>query len=32
VRITSAVGRGTRVELAPIAQPLSGRPGQRRSA
>jgi two-component system chemotaxis sensor kinase CheA len=32
VRITSAVGRGTRVELSPIAQPLSGRPGQRRSA
>jgi hypothetical protein len=29
VRITSTLGRGTRVELAPIPKPLSGRPGQR---
>jgi PAS domain-containing protein/HPt (histidine-containing phosphotransfer) domain-containing protein len=29
VRVISALGRGTRVELAPVAQPFSGRPGQK---
>jgi two-component system chemotaxis sensor kinase CheA len=29
VRISSALGRGTRVELTPIAKPYSGRPGQK---